>query len=264
MAKLTPKELENILNKHKDTVKIPVKVYETPVEKPILNRKYDEKALINKLNSKEHDELLGGIIGSLEHKDRETGNPKAADTFEKLSKEDQKDIKDSLEATRKMLNKKVDEFDCFLDNNESFLSNDIFDVDLIDKWKKHVEKVNKWIEHHKGFPAPIAKALLLEDYGTPAENENLSPNEKAFKKITDKMFTTYQKKNKDYGSSFDELFDEFGMTSALLRLKDKYNRLKSITENGKIEVKDESVEDTLLDMANYAILTVLKLRTDKK
>ena len=127
-----------------------------------------------------------------------------------------------------------------------------------------VEKVNKWIERHKGFPAPIAKALLLEDYGTSAEEEKLSPNEKLFKEITDKMFTTYQKKNKDYGSSFDELFDEFGMTSALLRLKDKYNRLKSITEKGQIEVKDESVEDTLLDMANYAILTVLKLRMDKK
>ena len=137
--------------------------------------------------------------------------------------------------------------------------------DIVKKYKDYRNAVDAWIKKHKKFPESIAKACLLDDYPVKENNdtENLSPNEKLFKSIVTQMFDTYKRKNKDYGASFDELFDEYGMTSALLRIKDKYNRLKAINDNGQIEVKDESVEDTLLDMANYAILTVIKLRNNK-
>ena len=137
--------------------------------------------------------------------------------------------------------------------------------DIVKKYNDYRNEVNAWMKKHKKFPESIAKACLLDEFPVKenSETENLSPNEKLFKSIVDKMFDTYKRKNKDYGSSFDELFDEYGMTSALLRIKDKYNRLKAINDNGQIEVKDESVEDTLLDMANYAILTVIKLRNNK-
>ena len=79
------------------------------------------------------------------------------------------------------------------------------------------------------------------------------------------MLNTYIKKNSDYGSSFDELFDEYGMDSVLIRLKDKYNRLKSLTKPGQKQmVVDESMEDTLLDLANYCILTLVKIRKNKE
>ena len=136
--------------------------------------------------------------------------------------------------------------------------------DIVEAYENYRKKVDAWMEEHKEFPKFIAKACLLNEYPeTPEEAAQLSPNEKLFKSIVTQMFDTYKRKNKDYGASFDELFDEYGMTSALLRIKDKYNRLKAINDNGQIEVKDESVEDTLLDMANYAILTVIKLRNNK-
>ena len=84
-----------------------------------------------------------------------------------------------------------------------------------------------------------------------------------FKEIVTKMAKTYEAKNHDYGNSVHKTFEEFGMTSFLVRLSDKLNRL--ITLN-KIEaqVKDEKIEDTLLDLANYSILALIELKKEKE
>ena len=86
-------------------------------------------------------------------------------------------------------------------------------------------------------PSYIAKGVLLDEYpdqglrkGDLVVEEQLPFGEMVFKRLTDKMFDTYKRKNADYGSSFDELFDEFGMDSVLIRLKDKYNRIKSLNK----------------------------------
>ena len=83
-----------------------------------------------------------------------------------------------------------------------------------------------------------------------------------FDKITEEMAKTFRAKNKDYGNSFSEMFEEFGLTSSVIRLTDKYKRFKMLSSN-EAKVKDESIEDTLLDMANYAIMTVMELRKQR-
>ena len=80
-----------------------------------------------------------------------------------------------------------------------------------------------------------------------------------FLRITNQMHDTYIKKNHDYGNSFDKSMDEFGMTSAVIRMNDKLERLKTLSKKESM-VKDESVQDTLLDLANYAIMTVMYLK----
>lgn len=80
-----------------------------------------------------------------------------------------------------------------------------------------------------------------------------------FKKITESMANTYECKNIDYGDSFGESFEEFGLISSVVRMNDKMNRLKSFVNNGDYQVKDESIKDTLLDLANYCIMTVIEL-----
>ena len=80
-----------------------------------------------------------------------------------------------------------------------------------------------------------------------------------FLRITNQMHDTYIKKNHDYGNSFDKSMDEFGMTSAIIRMNDKLERLKTLSKKESM-VKDESVQDTLLDLANYAIMTVMYLK----
>ena len=74
----------------------------------------------------------------------------------------------------------------------------------------------------------------------------------------------YAKKNNDYGDSFHATFAEEGMAMARIRLSDKLNRFKSLSrnQNGQ-QVKEESIKDTLLDLANYAIMTVLEMEEQR-
>lgn len=80
-----------------------------------------------------------------------------------------------------------------------------------------------------------------------------------FQAITDNMFKTYCKKNKDYGNSFDQSLDKWGLNVAAIRLGDKLNRFESYVKNGSFKVKDEGVRDTLADLATYAIMTIMYL-----
>lgn len=65
-----------------------------------------------------------------------------------------------------------------------------------------------------------------------------------------------KKKNTDYGNSFDHTRHEFGPTAFLLRLDDKYNRLKTLTKQ-EAQVNNESIEDTILDIIGYCTLELL-------
>lgn len=80
-----------------------------------------------------------------------------------------------------------------------------------------------------------------------------------FKGITQEMTDTFCKKNHDYGNSFFESLDKRGLVAALVRMEDKMNRLNSL-ESNKAMVKDEAIEDTLLDLANYSIMTAMWLK----
>ena len=83
--------------------------------------------------------------------------------------------------------------------------------------------------------------------------------ETQFKDLQSEMLKTFQKKNHDYGSAFDETMDMFGPQSALVRIFDTFNRLRTLVGGEHSEVTDESMRDTLLDMANYAMLATMWL-----
>lgn len=83
----------------------------------------------------------------------------------------------------------------------------------------------------------------------------------SFKDICHELMTTYSMKNSDYGDSFGRTFGEYGLVSAVVRIADKYHRIAELTK--KERLVDESIEDTLLDLAGYCIMTVMELRKDK-
>lgn len=83
-----------------------------------------------------------------------------------------------------------------------------------------------------------------------------------FRDITNSMIQTYQAKNQDYGNSFEKTLDRFGLVASIIRLSDKMNRIESLSQK-KAKVESESIEDTLLDLANYAIMTVIWLRKNR-
>lgn len=72
----------------------------------------------------------------------------------------------------------------------------------------------------------------------------------------------YRKKNQDYGDSFSEARHTIP-SYTLGKLYDKFSRFKHLMEvNVQQAVPDETVEDTLLDMANYCVMEVLERRRD--
>ena len=83
-----------------------------------------------------------------------------------------------------------------------------------------------------------------------------------FSEITKEMESLYTKKNTDYGNSFDKTLNEFGILPAVIRLSEKVDRLKAYCKNNAISVKDESIKDTLIDLANYAVMTRMWLDND--
>ena len=77
--------------------------------------------------------------------------------------------------------------------------------------------------------------------------------------ICNEINRLYARKNHDYGDSFHQTFVEEGMAMARIRLGDKFNRFKTLSRGGDQKVNDESIRDTLMDLANYAIMTVVEM-----
>lgn len=80
-----------------------------------------------------------------------------------------------------------------------------------------------------------------------------------FEIITKKMAEVFKKKNHDYGNSFEESLNDEGIAASRIRMGDKWRRYKTLSKGEKAQVNDESLRDTLIDMANYAIMTVMWL-----
>ena len=94
------------------------------------------------------------------------------------------------------------------------------------------------------------------------------------KDCCDKMGKITAAKNADYTGVGDDPFANFTRVAALgitdttrgflVRMTDKLSRITSFAQKGILEVKDESVEDTLLDLANYCILLAGYIRSEKE
>jgi len=80
------------------------------------------------------------------------------------------------------------------------------------------------------------------------------------KKIAQEIADLVERKNRDYGNSFDKTMDEYGMTAYFLRIEDKISRLKSLNKSNTQLVADESKEDTLKDIIGYTLLMINYLK----
>lgn len=88
-------------------------------------------------------------------------------------------------------------------------------------------------------------------------------NVKKFKEIANSIGELYEKKNRAYGNSFGNTYKRLGIISAVTRISDKYERLCTIAKNPDIDNLGESIEDTLKDLAAYAIMTLIELDNNK-
>lgn len=81
-----------------------------------------------------------------------------------------------------------------------------------------------------------------------------------FKQLTGEMAALYARKNRDYGDSFTEMYKEWGARYPLSRMQEKLRRATQILRSGEAQVTEEKVTDTLLDLANYALMTIMELK----
>ena len=86
---------------------------------------------------------------------------------------------------------------------------------------------------------------------------------KMFANIVGEMTTLYAKKNHEYGNSFDEGCDKIGTGYPLGRLLDKMNRLIACMGKEETMQVNESIEDTLTDLACYSVMTLSYLKRKK-
>lgn len=71
------------------------------------------------------------------------------------------------------------------------------------------------------------------------------------------LTSTYERKNHDYGDSFSRNYSEYGMVYPIIHMQEKLDRIKTLSKQSECMVS-ESLEDSLLDLANYAIMTVVE------
>ena len=77
--------------------------------------------------------------------------------------------------------------------------------------------------------------------------------------IFTKCLTIAKKKNTDYAGSGDALdnFRYFGLYGVVVRLCDKFNRLRNIVKKEVPAVSNETIYDTLEDIINYAAIAII-------
>lgn len=85
-------------------------------------------------------------------------------------------------------------------------------------------------------------------------------NERDVKEVLRKMRDVFVIKNKKYGNSFEASVDKYGMIAALTRIGDKFNRIENLILAGDNGTDDETIVDTLIDMANYCIMTAVYIK----
>lgn len=115
------------------------------------------------------------------------------------------------------------------------------------------KQVNKGVEN------------TLKSINNQKGSASMETNTERHKRVCYELNALYDRKNRDYGDSFHESWKDYGITMAAIRLGDKYNRLKNLTSGKTVQnVADETVRDTLLDLANYSIMTLMEMDAESK
>jgi len=96
--------------------------------------------------------------------------------------------------------------------------------------------------------------------------EDRYPNTcKEFDEITSEMFSLFLRKQADYGPTNVGMGAEVvdtdkkvkrSLTGLSVRMNDKIQRMLNLMLNNK-EPLNESIEDTLIDIANYAVMSLI-------
>jgi hypothetical protein len=80
--------------------------------------------------------------------------------------------------------------------------------------------------------------------------------------LCQKLQEVYEQKNNAYGDSFGKSFADWGISAACVRMGDKWNRIVNLAKHPDINHGDEAITDSLVDLANYCLMTVMELENN--
>lgn len=189
-----------------------------------------------------------------------------------ITKEQEEELKERFiqEKTDEIMNAIKELSKGYMPKENLDVSKKISEEDMFDIARKifGIEKQPSRLEKFKKFVQACQKAAEEREQG--GKNEYVAPECEVkhdavpgnFDGILDELKDLHARKNNDYGNAAHESFKEFGIISYVIRLNDKMKRLKSLT-NPEVEQKvaDEKIEDTLMDLAAYAIMAIESLRS---
>ena len=154
-------------------------------------------------------------------------------------------------------------------NTEDYLGeqtnmNNIYDGNylpgLTDPMLRKIQANLQGIQGPNPFGAAEHRPFNGNEYNPPVIKA-ISTKIDRHEKICKDLNNLYKSKNKDYGDSFGITFKEEGLAMSRIRLSDKLERFKKLSKNPEEQcVKNEAIEDTLMDLANYAIMTLIELK----
>lgn len=101
----------------------------------------------------------------------------------------------------------------------------------------------------------IEDVNMMVSYDTPSP---YSSDLAMFRQIVAEMTDTFIRKNHDYGNSYADSIRELGLVAGFTPILHKCNRLKTLVK-GENAMVNESIRDSLLDMANYCVLMAMEL-----
>jgi len=126
--------------------------------------------------------------------------------------------------------------------------------------------VSKYFDMYEGFDEAVLEETDIEAFEK--MRDKYPQINKEFQKIQLEQYSLFCKKMMDYGKSNitlggdleDENDQKYSLMGIQIRLNDKINRLKNLLINNKNYVKNEFIEDTFIDIANYGIIAMLVKR----
>ena len=101
------------------------------------------------------------------------------------------------------------------------------------------------------------------DTSSPKELNKPMNRIEEFRRLVNDMADLYEKKNQNYGNSFGKLYQDLGPVAGLVPLHNKLDRLTYLITHSDDDNHYESIEDTLIDLANYAVMNLVERHMQK-
>lgn len=126
----------------------------------------------------------------------------------------------------------------------------------------HIASLRSRIYSKKMRPEEAISIRPKNNRNEKRKNKILTEKVKRFRIIANEMTDTYESKQHDYNDSFGISVRKYGNIAALTRMSDKFNRIENLILNGNTQVKNESLLDSLKDLACYCVMTVMAIENN--